>query len=77
MKKLLEYLKRKNQEPIYWDRLFLIVFANIMIAMGIIAVFDLHSIEGACFGFSVGIVAHVHYWRGGRFLMDVAKGGKQ
>jgi len=47
------------------DRLGLVIFGNIMIAMAIIAWFDWHSLESAMFGLSVGVVVHIHYWSKG------------
>ena len=71
-----EYMRRKLKEPVLWDRLFLIVIANIFAAMTIIAIFDWHSIYGACFGLCVAIPSYKHYFSGGR-LQSIFKSGKQ
>ena len=69
MRRLLIYLKHKNKEPILWDRLLLVICGNIFIAMAIITLIQDKSVEGSLFGLSIGIIAHIHYWQGGRFII--------
>ena len=59
----------KTQKPIYWDRLFLIVFGNMMIAMAIIVGIEDRSIPGALFGLNIGAICHWGFWTGRRFTI--------
>ena len=59
----------KNKKPIYWDRLFLVVFGNMMFAMAIIVGIESRSIENALFGLSIGTICHWLFWTGRRFII--------
>lgn len=52
-----------------WDRLFLIVASNIFIAGAIIAVFASHDLWGASFLLGLGVLGHIHFWKGGRIII--------
>lgn len=64
------YMVNKDA-PIYWDRLVLVIFGNIMLAMAFIEAMS-QEWEGAIFGFAWGIILHFHYWHGGRFLIKLS-----
>ena len=59
----------KNQKPIYWDRLFLVVFGNLMIAMAIIVGIEDRSIPSALFGLNIGAICHWLFWTDRRFII--------
>jgi len=73
MKRVIKYLKHQMQKetPIYWDRLMLVVFGNIMLAMSLIVLIEDKSIMGAMFCLSIGVIWHWLFWTGRRIKIEI------
>ncbi len=54
-----------------WDRLFLIISANLVIAMSIIILVEDKSIDVGVMFAILGIIIHTHYWKGGRLIIKI------